>query len=233
MVLKCMIVDDEELSRLVVKQFISKTSFLEVTHELSSGVDALKMLTSNENPDVDIIFLDVQMPGMSGIELMESLKGAYHIIFITSEERYAVKAFEGEAIDFLVKPIEYERFLKAAERAREEIERRKLLAENNKEFYIKADSRLVRLSLNEIKYIEALADYIMIVTTKDKLIVHHTMKGIESKLPGSIFSRVHRSYIINYNHIDYIEDLQIVIGDKGIPVGASFKDKLFSKLNFL
>lgn len=228
-----MIVDDEELSRRVVKQFINKTSFLEVTHEMSSGVDALKLLTSNDNPDVDIIFLDVQMPGMSGIELMESLNGAYHIIFITSEEKYAVKAFEGEAVDFLVKPIEYERFQKAAERAREEIENKKLLAESHKEFYIKADSRMIRLHLDDVKYIEALADYIMIVTTKDKLIVHHTMKGIESKFPRSIFSRVHRSYIINHNHIDYIEDLQIVIGDKAIPVGASFKDKLFSKLNFL
>lgn len=233
MALKCMIVDDEEMSRLVVRQFIAKTPYLELSHEMTNGHEALHLLTQNENPDVDIIFLDVQMPGMSGIELMEKLMGVYSIIFTTSEEKYAAKAFEGKAVDFLVKPFEYDRFIQATEKARDVVEKQKLAAESYKQFFVKVESRFLRLNLKDIRYIEALADYIILVTTKDKLVVHHTMKGMESKLPGSSFCRVHRSYIINLNHVDYIEDMVVVIGEKGIPVGASYKDKLMSKLNFL
>lgn len=231
--LKCMVVDDEEMSRSVVKKFIAKTPTLELTQELSSGVEAYTQLTQNDNPDVDIIFLDVQMPGMSGMELMEKLEGVYHIIFTTSEEKYAAKAFEGSAVDFLVKPFDYERFIRAIEKAKEAVERQRMKAESFKDFFVKSGSKFLKINIDEIKYIEALADYILIFTKAEKHIVHHTLKGIEAKLPQSHFTRVHRSYIINNQSIDSIEDMHVFIGEKGIPVGGSFRDRLYSKLNFL
>ncbi|MEM8893425.1 MAG: LytTR family DNA-binding domain-containing protein [Bacteroidota bacterium] len=231
--LKCIIVDDEEMSQKVVEQFVKKTEYLEVSHVLSNGEEAFKVLTKHENPDVDIIFLDIQMPGMSGIELMKKLGGAYQIIFTTSEEKYAVEAFTGSVTDFLVKPLAYDRFLQATDKAKANIEKQRLLAESFKEIFVKSDSRLVCLPLHEIMFVEALADYIIFNTDQGKFIVHHTMKGIERKLPGSLFSRVHRSFIVNTRRIEFIEDMHAHIGAKPIPIGASFKDRLFNKLNLL
>jgi DNA-binding LytR/AlgR family response regulator len=226
-------VDDEEMSRLVVKNFVDKTDYLKLSHEVSNGEEAFNLLTKHENPDVDIIFLDIQMPGMSGIELMKKLGGAYQIIFITSEVKYAVEAFEGSVTDFLVKPFEYDRFLQATEKAKINIEKQRILAESFNEIFVKSDSRLVCLQMNDILFVEALADYIIFNTGHEKFIVHHTMKGIERKLPGSVFTRIHRSFIVNIQKINYIEDMHVHIGPKPIPIGASFKDRLFNKLNLL
>lgn len=233
MSLKCIIVDDEEMSRMVVQNFVEKTDYLTLSHTVSNGEEAFKLLTKHENPDVDIIFLDIQMPGMSGIDLMKKLGGAYQIIFTTSEEKYAVEAFEGSVTDFLVKPLAYDRFLQATDKAKINIEKQRLLAESFKEIFVKSDSRLVCLALDEILFVEALADYIIFNTLQGKFIVHHTMKGIERKLPGSLFSRIHRSFIVNTRKIEYIEDMHAHIGPKPIPVGASYKERLFNKLNLL
>lgn len=233
MSLKCIIVDDEEMSRMVVQNFVEKTDYLNLSHVVSNGEEAFNLLTKHENPDVDIIFLDIQMPGMSGIDLMKKLGGAYQIIFITSEEKYAVEAFAGSVTDFLVKPLEYDRFLQATEKAKINIEKQRLIAESYNDIYVKSDSRLVCLQLDEILYVEALADYIIFNTDKDKFIVHHTMKGIERKLPGSMFTRIHRSFIVNTRKINFIEDMHVHMGTKPIPIGASFKERLFNKLNLL
>lgn len=230
---KCIVVDDEEMSRMVVKNFVEKTENLELSHILENGEEAYDLLTAQENPDVDIIYLDIQMPGMSGIDLMNKLEDVYQIIITTSEEKYALQAFEGSVTDFLVKPFQYERFLKATHKAVENIEKQRTLAESHADIYVKSDSRMIRLPFEDIVSVEALSDYIIFNTAKGKFIVHHTMKGIESKLPESIFSRVHRSHIVNLRKIDFMEDMQIFINNKAIPVGASFKDRLYSKLNFL
>lgn len=231
--LKCIIVDDEEMSRMVVQNFVEKTDYLTLAHVVSNGEEAFSLLTKHENPDVDIIFLDIQMPGMSGLDLMKKLGGAYQIIFITSEEKYAVEAFAGSVTDFLVKPLEYDRFLQATDKAKINIEKQRIIAESYSDIYVKSDSRLVCLQLDEILFVEALADYIIFNTADGKFIVHHTMKGIEQKLPGSIFTRIHRSFIVNTRKIDHIEDMHVHIGPKPIPIGASFKERLFTRLNLL
>lgn len=173
------------------------------------------------------------MPEMTGIELAKSLKNSYPIIFITSKKDYAIDAIEGDVLDFLVKPIEYTRFLKAAMKALEYREKELKFAEKEHHIFVKSDSRFVRISYDDLFFVEALADYVIFNSSKGKFIVHHTMKGIEKRLPISKFSRVHRSYIVNRDKINQIEDFNISISDKMIPIGASYKEAFLNKINML
>lgn len=233
MVLNCMVVDDDEMSRLLVSQLIEKTDFLNLTHVLDNTIEASNILISEKNNDVDLVFLDVEMPEMSGLELVKSLNNTYPIILITSKKDYAIEAFEGDVLDYIVKPIDYTRFLKAALKAKEEREKELKFAEKEDHLFVKSDSRYVRIPYNELYYVEALADYVIFNSVKGKYIVHHTMKGIEKRLPISIFSRVHRSYIVNRNRISHIEDFNIAITDKIIPIGASYKEDFLKRVNML
>lgn len=233
MTLNCMIIDDDEMSRLLVSKFAEQTDFLNITHVLDNTIEASNILIDEKNNEVDLLFLDIEMPEMTGIELTKALNGLYPVIFITSNKEYALDAFEDNVIDFLVKPIEYSRFLKAAVKARELREKELTYAEKENHLFVKSDSKLVRIPYVDLILVEALADYVIFHTIKGKFIVHHTMKGIEKKLPMSSFSRVHRSYIINRNKITQIEDFNIYITDKIVPIGASYKEEFFKKINQL
>lgn len=229
-----MVVDDDKMSRLVIKKFIDKTDTLVLTHDLDNTQEASDILLGESANDVDVVFLDIEMPGMSGLELVKSLQHAYNVILVTSKKEYAIEAFEDAVADYLVKPVEYERFMKAVNKVKENLEKEKLLAEQEDHIYVKSDGKLFRLSYDNILFVEALADYVIFNTASGKKhIVHHTMKGIEKRLPESIFSRVHRSYIINRNKIDKIEDLQVHIGEKTFSIGASYKESLMEKFNLL
>lgn len=138
MKLNCMVVDDDELSRLMIRKYVEKTDFLELTHELSSGIEASNVLMQHENLDVNIIFLDIEMPEMTGIELLDSLTSDYQVIMITSAEKYAINAFEQEVTDFLMKPFSYGRFLKAAVKANEAHENIRKKAESFSELYVES-----------------------------------------------------------------------------------------------
>jgi len=228
--LNCIVVDDDEMSRKVVAHFAEKTKFLQLTKDFDNAVDALKYL---DEEHVDIIFLDVQMPEMSGMDFINALEKDVEIILITSEEKYAVEAFEKKVTDYLVKPIEYTRFLQAAHEAEHNIEVKRATNQERKEFYVRTDSKIVRIPFQKIQFVEALADYVIIQTENKKHIVHFTMKGIVSRLPEDDFVRTHRSYIVNLDRIESLEDNSIVIGEKYIPIGASYKEALLDRLNFL
>ena len=229
-----MVVDDDKMSRLVINKFIEKTDFLTLSHDLDNTKEASDILLGESSNDVDVVFLDIEMPGMSGLELVKSLQKAYNVILVTSKKEYASEAFEDSVADYLVKPVEYERFLKAANKVRENLKKEQILAEKEDHIYVKSDGKLYRLAYNNILFVEALADYVIFNTEVGrKHIVHHTMKGIEKRLPESIFSRVHRSYIINRNRINRIEDLQVYIGEKNFSIGASYKEALMDKFNLL
>lgn len=230
--IKCMIVDDETISRKILNRYVEKTDFLSLSHEMTNGVDAANILLKEE-ADIDLIFLDVEMPEMSGMELMESLGNSYQIVLTTSAEHYAVEAFEHRVVDYLIKPIEYSRFLKAAVKAKENLEALERDLEDQIDIFIKSESRLVRVQVDDINYVEALADYVIFNTEKGKFIVHYTMKGIEKRLPTSQFVRVHRSYIVNKSKIDNVEDMAIAIKEKSVPIGASYKENLYKGLNIL
>jgi len=234
MALNCMVVDDDKMSRLVINKFIDKTDFLTLSHDLDNTKEASDILLGESSNDIDVVFLDIEMPGMSGLELVKSLNKAYNVILVTSKKEYASEAFEDSVADYLVKPVEYERFLKAANKVKENLKKEQILAEKEDHIYVKSDGKLYRLAYDNILFVEALADYVIFNTEVGrKHIVHHTMKGIEKRLPESIFSRVHRSYIINRTKINRIEDLQVYIGEKNFSIGASYKDALMEKFNML
>jgi len=230
MILNCIVVDDDEMSRKVVVHFIEKTNSLKVSNEFDNAGDALRYL---DEEHVDIIFLDVQMPEMSGMDFINKLEKDIDIILITSEQKYAVEAFEKRVTDYLVKPIEYARFLQAVQQAQINIELKRAAAVKRKEFFVRTDAKIVRIPYENILFVEALADYVIIQTDAKKHIVHFTMKGIANRLPEDYFVRTHRSYIVNLDKIESLEDNSILIGDKHIPIGASYREAFLDRLNFL
>lgn len=229
--MNCIIVDDEEMSRKVIQHFVEQTASLTLTQVCSNAIEAANYL---QHSPVDLIFLDIEMPHMSGMELVKSLSAKPQIVFITSRAEHAVEAFEQNVTDYLVKPVTYARFLKAVHKAKEIQETHQPVRLHARDLYIKTDSKIVKVNLKDLLYVEALADYVMVYTaTGHRYVVHSTMKGIEKKLLSDEFARVHRSYIVNMEKIDAIEDLSIIINKKFIPIGASYKDNFIKKLNIL
>jgi DNA-binding LytR/AlgR family response regulator len=167
------------------------------------------------------------------MELIKSLELDYEIILITSVKEHAVEAFEKSVTDFLVKPVDYSRFLAATEKAKKNIENLQKQNEQQKDIYVRSDAKFVRLEFSKIVMVEALADYVVFYTENKKHIVHYTMKGIEKKLPPSAFTRVHRSYIVNTAKIDGLEDNSIIINGRLVPMGASYREEFLARLNFL
>ena len=228
--LNCIVVDDDDMSRKVVVHFIEKTNYLQLTREFDNAIDASNYL---DEEHVDIIFLDVQMPEMSGMDFINELEKDIEIILITSEQKYAVEAFEKKVTDYLVKPIEYSRFLQSARKAQNNVQIKRATAVSRKEFFVRSDAKIIRIPYNKILYVEALADYVIIQTELKKHIVHYTMKGIVNRLPDEHFVRTHRSYIVNLDRIEALEDNSILISEKYIPIGASYKEAFLDRLNFL
>lgn len=225
----CLIIDDEEMSRNMVKHFVEQTETLNLIGMCSSAIEAANILAKKK---VDLLFLDVEMPDMSGFDLINSLSEPPHVILITSKKDHAAEAFDYDIADYLLKPLSYPRFLKSVARVRElNASEDEIGFYNSNELFVRTDSKIVKLSLDDIYYIEALADYIMIFTQNNKFIVHSTMKGFQSRLPKNKFARVHRSYIINTDKIETIENLFIVMNSKYIPIGALYKDEFMKRLN--
>ncbi len=229
-IVNCLIVDDEEMSRATIEHFVNQTEVLNLIDQCSNAIEAGNILREKQ---IDLLFLDVEMPEMSGIDLIKSLTNPPQIILVTSKKGYAAEAFEYSVIDYLVKPVEYSRFLKAVNKAKEKNVSSIAAESNEKEIFIKTDSKIVKVNYESILFVEALADYAVINTIDNKYIIHSTMKGLEQKLPSRAFSRVHRSYIVNIEQVDSIEDMNVLIGNKHIPVGASYKDAFMKRLNML
>ncbi len=233
--MNCLIVDDEEMSRALIKKFVGQTKFLNLKGECSSAFDALEVL---KKEDIDLVFLDVEMPGMSGLDLIESLTQVPHIILITSKEEYAVKAFEYNVDDYLVKPAEYSRFLKAVNKVVDLVEKEQAkdtdVEFEQEDIFIKSDLKYVQINFRDVIFVEAMADYVTLYLEDAKHIIHSTMKGIEKKLPSDIFARVHRSYLVNTKKIKTVENSMVVVeGGKRIPLGASYKKKFMQQLKVL
>ncbi|MEM6297329.1 MAG: LytTR family DNA-binding domain-containing protein [Bacteroidota bacterium] len=229
--MNCLVVDDDEFSRNVVKHYVQKTDGLNLIAECENALEAFNELKSKE---IDIVFLDVEMPEMTGIELLKALDDLPQIILVTSRSNYAVEAFEYSVTDYLVKPVKYPRFLKAVGKAETNLKATNVTVENTTdEVFVKADNKIIKLKLSEVLYVEALSDYVIINTEARKYIIHSTMKGLEKKLPEGSFIRVHRSYIVNFNRIESIQDLNVVMPNKTIPIGASYKTRFMKKLNML
>jgi DNA-binding LytR/AlgR family response regulator len=234
--MNCIIIEDDKLSLRIIEEFVNKTADLNLVDTYSNAVDAINLLGKNEN--IQLIFLDVELPDMSGMEFLDSIKVTPQVVIISSKDKYAVQAFNYEVTDYLVKPITYARFYKAIERARKRMQMRNGLDKIGKdEIFIKKNSTLVRLRYDDILWVEALENYVIFNTFDDKYTIHFTMKAIEQKLPLDKFTRVHRSYIVNTGSIEIIEDNSVLIrthdGTKTIPIGKSYKDKLMGDINLM
>jgi DNA-binding LytR/AlgR family response regulator len=230
----CVIIEDDDASRLILENYISRIEFLSLKASLKNGKEGFNYLVNN--PEIDILLLDINMPEMSGIELMKSVPNLPETILITTESGHAVEAFDLRALDYLVKPVQFERFAKAIHRATDTIyftKRNFDPNEKEKEIYVKSNSKFYKLAYDEIYFVEALADYVLVYTENTRYIVYSTMKAVEEKLKGSIFLRVHRSYIINLRKIQFIEGNTLIINAKHIPISKTYQDALFAKLNFL
>jgi len=238
MKLKAIAIDDEPLALRLVSDYIDKTPFLELVGSFDNPLDAIDFLSSQS---ADLIFVDIQMPDLTGIEFARSLEDAPKIIFTTAYEKYALEGFKLNAIDYLLKPFSYEEFLKAAQKARKQSEleanSHPSIEANNQFLFLKSEYKIRRINFNDILYIEGLKDYIKVYTTgEDKPVLSlNSMKSLEQKLPETRFMRVHRSFIVNLERIDTIERSRIIFGKTYIPVSDQYKDKFQEYLdkNFL
>ncbi|MBN2164776.1 MAG: response regulator transcription factor [Marinilabiliaceae bacterium] len=236
--MNCIIIDDDRFSTKVIEEFVNKTSGLKLLGTYEDAVTALNVLNSSnsENP-IHLIFLDIEMPEMSGIDFLKSLTVLPQVIIYSSQEKYALEMYEYDVTDYLLKPVQYARFIKAVNKARERFDKKENVEKESTEIFIKNNSSLVRVKYEDILWIEALENYVVVNTFKDKYTIHFTMKAISDKMPVDKFVRVHRSFIVNLSKIKLIEDNSVVIrtesGSKVIPIGKSYKDKLMDDINLI
>ena len=226
--IKTIAIDDEPLALQRLIRYIEKTPFLELAGSFDSALNAMEFV---EKEKIDLIFLDIQMPDLSGTEFVRTLKNAPKIIFTTAYEKYAIEGFKLDAIDYLLKPYGYEEFLIAAQKARKYINlenaTEQTVESTNEFLFVKSDYKTKRIIFNDILYIEGLKDYIKVYLWNDTkpLLSINSLKTIEQKLPPSKFMRVHRSFIVNLNRIEIIERSRIVFGKVYIPISDQYKEK--------
>ena len=230
MILNCLIVDDEPIARRLLQEYIEEIDFLALVGTAENPLKAAGMIG---NLQVDLIFLDINMPKMTGMEFLRSFPNMPMVIMTTAYGQYALEGFEMAVIDYLVKPFSLERFLKAAQKALElkRLKQNAIAHEPEPDyFYVKCNNRLERVNYHELLYIEAMANYITLYTLTGKLVVYLTIKGILEKLPGQKFIRVHKSVIVNLDHISSIEGNMLHIGNGKVTIGQSFNDEVMQKL---
>lgn len=230
MKINCVIIEDEPLARKGMKEYIADVDFLNLIGEFDSPLKATGLISSG---DTQLLFLDIQMPKITGLDFFKSLKQPPPVIFTTAYPQYALEGFEVNALDYLVKPISFERFLKAVLKAKEFYEVRET---NNKEadisdyFFIKADNKLVKILFEDVLYVEALQNYVLIHTTEKKYMTYLTFKSVEDYLPQEKFLKVHKSYIVSVSKIESIEGNDIIICSQHIPISRNQKEGVMDKI---
>lgn len=230
--MKCLVVDDEPLALDILESYIKKVPDLELVGKCSNALEASEFL---KNHKVDLMFLDIQMPEITGLEFMRSLSNPPLVVFSTAYSEFAVEGFELNALDYLLKPVAFDRFNKTIERVREymslkksdEVEAPDL---ENDHIFIKSNQKQVKLSYDQIFYVEAFADYVKLYTAEKRYITLQTMKNMEQKLPKEKFIRVHRSFIVGLKYITSFNSSEVEIGAVKIPVGKNYKDEFLLKL---
>ncbi len=222
--ISCILIEDEPLALRQTREFIMKVPYLELLECFENGLIALDFIKNNT---VELIFLDVQMDEISGIQLLESMKSHPKVIITTAFERYALKGYELDIIDYLLKPFTFDRFLQAVEKVHCEILKESRLTDY---CFIKTEHRLEKVTFNNILFIEGMRDYRRIFMTDKKIMTLQTFTELEQMLPDKFFCRVHKSYIVSIGKIDSIEKERIKIGDKLIPVSESYKGKFYNKI---
>lgn len=239
--IKCLVVDDEPLALHILEDYIAKVPFLELVKATTNPIEALTMV---QEGNIDLVFLDVQMPELTGIQFLKIANGKTKVVLTTAYSQYALEGYELDVVDYLLKPFAFDRFFKAAQKAQGII--RPALAPaaapeplpavpqqdfSNDFIFVKSEYKIQKVYLNQILYIEGLKDYISIFTDAERIITLQNMKKMEETLPENHFVRVHKSYIVALSKIDSIERSRISIGDKVIPIGDTYRDNFFKLID--
>ena len=238
MKIRCIAIDDEPLALDIIKDYCQRIPFLDLVETFDNAIDSINYIKSNQ---IDLLFLDIQMEDLSGIQLLKVLNPHPLVIFTTAYDIYALQGFELDAVDYLLKPISFERFLKAAGKVNEIMSLKQLktsekpnptgvLEANLEYFFVKTEFRLEKILFNEILYIEGMGDYLRIIMKTKKIMTLQSFKKMEEILPVNNFLRVHKSYIVAIDKIENIERCRIKIGDKFIPISNTYKKTFFDFL---
>ncbi len=235
MTLRCIVIDDEFPARLLLKEYASQVSFLNLLEMFHSPVNALNFLNSNQ---VDLLFLDIQMPEITGLDFLKVINPKPAVILTTAYKDYAIEGFELDVIDYLLKPFQFERFYKAVDKAKTHLELQTLaniapvkIQEHAKDFItVKADRKIQRIFLSEINFIQGLREYVTFHTAKDKIISLSSLKSLEVALPAESFMRVHKSYIVNKDKVTSMVGNNLVIKDAKIPFSKNLKEKIMQEI---
>ncbi|WP_188051410.1 LytTR family DNA-binding domain-containing protein [Flavobacterium sp. GP15] len=227
-ILKCLIVDDEPPAIRLLEKYVSKVPFLDLKASTTSSLEALSKI---EEGDIDLVFLDVQMPDLTGLQLSKIVKGKTNIIFTTAYPQFALQSYEVDAVDYLLKPFEFERFYEAVLKVKNSFqsEIKEVLKEVDEFIFIKTDGKnnFEKVYVKDICYIEGLKNYVAIHLNNKQIITNNTLKSIEDFLPTSEFIKTHKSFIVSMRHISKTDSLCVYINDKCIPIGDTFKKELF------
>ncbi|MFT4536420.1 MAG: DNA-binding LytR/AlgR family response regulator [Saprospiraceae bacterium] len=235
--IKAIIVDDEPLALDVLETYIEHMPNVELVQKCENAIEANEAL---KNHDVDLMFLDIQMPQITGVEFLKSLKNPPAVIFTTAYPEYAVEGFELDAADYLLKPISLDRFMQAVNKVSEKLggtsgNSSGVVEMEGDFFFVKADKKLIKVDFNDIIYIEGLKDYVIIRQEAGRVITLQTMKSLETKLPITIFKRIHRSYIVNINKINAVVGNMLEVTEKGstkhLPIGKNYREELLKIIN--
>ncbi len=232
--IKCMLVDDEPLAMEVIASYLDKISGFEIVAKCKNALEAFEIL---QKESVDLIFLDINMPQLSGIEFVKTLKNPPKIIFTTAYRDYAIEGYELNALDYLLKPISFGRFMKAINKVQRKAEEQPTnepnLNLNTAPFlYVKMDKRVLKVYLDDIIYIESQKDYVKIVTTEKNVITKQKISYLEERLPSGQFVRIHRSYLVAINKITAFSSTSIEINEMELPIGRSYKQFVIDALNY-
>lgn len=233
--LQVLLVDDEYLALQLLESFVNKLPNLEIVGKIKSPIQAMDILNKEE---IDILFLDIQMPTLSGTNLLKTLKRKPITIFTTAYSEYALDAFDLDAIDYLLKPFSFERFLQAVNKAKEQLKSRKNIIvseevseEKTEEYFaVKSDAKIVKVFFNDILYIEGLKEYVRIICENEKIVTLERLKNMEVLLPSKKFLRVHKSYIINISKVKSVEGNRLQLGKHLIPISRGKKDMVMERI---
>ena len=229
---KVIIIEDEPPAIAVLKRYIDKVQSLELVDSFQNPLEALDILNEQK---IDLLLLDINLPDISGIELLKSLEHPPKVIFTTAYPEFAIEGFELHALDYLLKPIPFDRFLKAINKFKTEIERDKAIEriqtqEEKRVLLIRSDKKIFRIPFEEIFYLQAYGDYVKVFTQNKMLLPKERLQNLETQLNDDSFMRIHRSYLINLNQVEYIEGNQVHINSTPIPIGKPYKALLLEKL---
>jgi len=232
--IRCLVVDDEPLALDILEDYISKVPFLTLVKTTTSAIEGLSLVQSDA---IDLVFLDVQMPELTGIQFLKIINGKCDVILTTAYSQYALDGYDLDVVDYLLKPIAFDRFYKAAQKVLQSSGNTNssapevLSVQKNHDFiFVKTEHKIQKIYLDDILYIEGLKDYISIFTRSERIITLQNMKKMEESLPSKSFIRVHKSYIIALGKIESIERSRIQIGEKTIPIGDTYREYFFKQI---